>query len=652
MYPYSMEFYPHAFSQPMTARLTGLLFASILLVCTVLYWPALHGPFLFDDFPNLAALTSIDHLSSWRDLGIYLSQPRDFPGRPLAMLSFLLQKDAWPNSPFPFKLVNLGLHLGCGCLVFLLTKRLSQSLDRNSSTPPVTTRHELAALLAMAAWLLNPMALSGVVQVVQRMTLLMALFTLLGLAAYLRAILREDLPVWRRAAWMLAGLGACTLLSVLCKENGILLPIYALVLDATVLRTSVSRLPRVLKLLRRLLTWPAALFVLAYLINVGVIAWGQQYDRDFTLGERLLTEPRVLVDYLANTFVPRFGVYGLYHDNFAVSRSLTSPISTAFCIALLVAALVAGATSVKRRPLLALALLWYLGGQVIEGSTVMLELYFEHRNYVPLVGVMIAVGIGLTRLQMDASGKLARLAYGTWLIACCLTTALSSRIYASENVLATAWAQAQPDSIRAQIYFAGRLAQNGAFDRALFVVSAAQKHHPESASLGANRVYLLCRMGTLATSDVDELDRILQTAPFDRAAFENMETLRNLAASEQCPALNDVRWRKSVDIMLGNPGYRDNNVSNGFLHYQKHLWAVQHGDLNMAIMELDATYQADPDANVPRLQAKYLISAGLRSQAIDVLRNTDTSRLPLLRRILVNDKAINDQVIAKIEHMK
>src|SRR5579859_6562222 len=98
----------------MTTRRNSLLLIAILLICIALYWPAMHGPFLFDDFPNLAALTSIDHLSNWRDLGIYLSQSRDFPGRPLAMLSFLLQRSDWPGSPFPFKLVNLGLHLTCG----------------------------------------------------------------------------------------------------------------------------------------------------------------------------------------------------------------------------------------------------------------------------------------------------------------------------------------------------------------------------------------------------------------------------------------------------------------------------------------------------------------------------------------------------------
>jgi hypothetical protein len=624
----------------------------VLFICSAIYWPALRGPFLFDDFPNLSALTSIDHVSSWRDLGIYLSQPRDFPGRPLAMLSFLLQKEDWPGSPFPFKLVNLGLHLSCGCLVFLLTRNLSQSFVADSEATPRAGTHDLAALLASTAWLLNPMALSGVVLVVQRMTLLMALFILLGLLAYVRGIRNVNLPPLRRAIWISTGLGLCTTLSFLSKENGILLPVYALVLDTTLLRTEVARLPRSLQWLRRLIIWPVTLFLGGYLLRAGFNAWGQSGSHDFTLGERLLTEPRVLFTYVGNTLLPRFGVYGLYHDDFTVSHSLLSPFSTALCIALLVAVAVAGFVSTTRRPLLALAILWYLAGHLIESSTVMLELYFEHRNYVPLIGVMMAIGIGITRVHVPANRKLIQLGYGTWVFACCLATALSARVYASENLLATAWAQEQPGSARAQIYLAGLLTQNGHLDQALRIVSTAQERHPQNAGLAVNRIFLLCKMGALRTSDMDELDRMLRTAPFDRAAFENMQTLRELAFSKHCPALDDARWKNSADMLLSNPAYGSNGVANGSIHYQKHLWAVQHGDLNMAIGELDAAYLADPDPNIPRLQAKYLVSAGLQDQAVAILRGTDTRRLPLLRRVLVNDKAINDATIADIEHMK
>lgn len=631
----------------------SICLAILLAICTVLYWPSLHGPFLFDDFPNLAALTSIDHVSSWRDLGIYLSQPRSFPGRPLSMLSFLLQKSDWPAHPFPFKVANLALHLVCGVLVYLLVLRVARHwLAGKFSADALHARAQLAALLAAAAWLLNPIQLSGVVLVVQRMTLLMALFVLLGLLAYLHGLLCNRLSSWRRGIWMGLGLGVCMGLSFLCKENGILLPLYALALDATVLRSATPRLPGPLQWLRRLLIWPVVLFVFSYLLWIVPGAWGHHGIRDFTLGERLLTEPRILASYLDKIFLPRFGLYGLYHDGYTISHGLLSPWTTLPCIVVLLGMLATAFLGLRRWPLLALAVLWYLGGQLLESSTVMLELYFEHRNYVPLIGVFMALSMAVAQMAHTSRRRLVIGVTGLWLAACCITTALSARTYASEDVLALTWASAQPQSMRAQAYLADRLFRHGRLSQALKVIDTAATHYPQNSGLAENRVYLQCMQGDLNDADVQRLDDVLRTAPFDRSGFSNMKTLRELAFGNHCPALNPRSWMQLTNTLLANPAYASNGIAAGFLHYQKHYWAVGMGNLDMAIRELDAAYRNDPDANIPRLKAKYLVSAGLYDQAIAVLRDTDTAHLPLLRRLLVNDRAINAADTAEIEKMK
>jgi len=635
----------------MTARSRALLVLSFTII--VLYLPAMHGPFLFDDFPNLAALASIDHVSSWRDLGIYLSQPRQFPGRPVAMLSFLLQKASWPDHPFPFRLVNVGIHLLNGVLVFVLVRRLARHwLSTQSAPEALDQRAWLTACLASAAWLLNPIQLSGVVLVVQRMTLLMGLFTLLGLLAYLRGLLETSLPAWRRGAWIVLGLGSCTVLAFLCKENGILLPLYALVLDVTLLRNDVQRLPPLLAWLRRLLIWPAVLFVIGFLLWILPGEWGHQGARDFTVGQRLLTEPRILFDYLGKIFLPRFGHYGLYHDGYTVSRSLLSPWTTLPALLALLGALVTALAGLRRWPLFALAVLWYLGGQMLESSTITLELYFEHRNYMPLVGPVMALALAVTRMQRGRLQRMALALAGVWLLACGFTTWLSARVYASEDSLALTWANDQPNSVRAQTYLAERLYKHGQLVPALQVLDQAAQRHPDDASLAINRAFVQCKQDSLTEVDLNALDAVLRTTPYDRGGAEGMEPLRLLAANGQCPALTPGSWLKLADTLLANPAYRDNGVAAGFLHYQKHYWAVSQGNLDMAIHELKAAYRNDPDANIPRMEAKYLVSAGLYDQAIDVLRQTDYSRLPLLRRLLVDDRAINAADITEIENLR
>jgi len=624
----------------------------VLLVCALLYWPAMHGPFLFDDFPNLAALNSINHLTGWRDLGIYLSQPRGFPGRPVAMLSFLIQKASWPDHPFPFRLVNVGIHLFNGVLVFVLTRRVARHWLTIQSEPASSARQaDIAACLAAAGWLLNPIQLSGVVLVVQRMTLLMATFTLLGLLAYMQGLLTTEFPAIRRGIWMTLGLGVCTSLAFLSKENGILLPVYALVLDITLLRTYVQRLPPMLAWLRRLLLWPAFLFVIGYLLWSLSSAWGHPGTRDFTVGQRLLTEPRILFDYLGKIFLPRFGLYGLYHDGYAVSRNLLSPWTTAPALLALIGMLTAALLRLRQWPLFALAVLWYLGGQLLESSTVMLELYFEHRNYMPLIGPVMALALAMTGLSQRPQ-RMLHTAAGVWLVACCITTALSALVYASEDRLAQVWANTQPSSVRAQTYFAERLYKHGQSAAALQLLNKNIRLHPDNASLVEDRLQLKCAQGDLTKSDLDELDALLRTARFDQGGLENMETLRLIATQGACPLLTPKAWLALTNALLSNPVYAGNTFAAGFLHYQMHYLAVSQGDLDTAIHELDATYRNDPDAEIPRLKAKYLVSAGLYDQAIDALRNTDYSHLPLLRRLLVGDRAINAADIIKIEKMR
>ncbi|GAB2788395.1 ArnT family glycosyltransferase [Dyella kyungheensis] len=638
----------------MSARTRALLGLTLtLLVCALLYWPAMHGPFLFDDFPNLAALDSIEHPSSWRDLGVYLSQPRNFPGRPLAMLSFLLQKASWPDHPFPFRLINLGIHLFNGILVFALVERVSRRWLSGPSTPDsLNARAWLVAWLTAAAWLLNPIQLSGVLLVVQRMTLLMAMFMLLGLLAYVQGLLATERPTWRRGTLMALGLGVCMGLAFLSKENGILLPIYALALDATLLRSDVQRLPPALAWVRRLLIWPVTLFVAAYLIWTLPAEWGHASTRDFTVGQRLLTEPRILFDYLGKIFLPRFGLYGLYHDGYIVSRNLLSPWTTLPALLVLIGALAAALAWLRRWPLFALAVLWYLGGQLIESSTVMLELYFEHRNYMPLIGPLMALALFVVRQPGGQQRRLLYLGTGLWLLACCITTALSARVYASEDRLALVWANTQPDSVRAQTYLTDRLYKHGQPATALQVLEKVAQGHRNDISLAIDRILLKCVQNDLVQADIERLNSLLRTASFRQAQLENLETLRTIGAQGTCPVLTSDAWLGIADALLSNPEYRNNGMAAGFIHYQKHYWAVSQGNLGMAIHELDLTYQNDPDANVPRLQAKYLVSAHLYDRAIGVLRGTDYTRLPLLRRLLVDDRAINEAEILEIEKMR
>ena len=112
-------------------------------------------------------------------------------------------------------------------------------------------------------------------------------------------------------------------------------------------------------------------------------------NRHFSMTERLLTEPRVLWLYIRMIILPSPSVFGLFHDDIAVSTSLTAPISTIFSIAGVAGLLLVVIISLKPAPILAFGLLFFFTGHLVESSFIPLELAFEHRNYLPSIGLLL-----------------------------------------------------------------------------------------------------------------------------------------------------------------------------------------------------------------------------------------------------------------------
>src|SRR5688500_16502326 len=94
-----------------------LAFAGVLLLAFLAWRPGLSGGFLFDDFVNLPALGAMGPVDNAATFWRYLtSGSADPTGRPIALLSFLVDANDWPADPAPFLRTNLLLHMGNGAL--------------------------------------------------------------------------------------------------------------------------------------------------------------------------------------------------------------------------------------------------------------------------------------------------------------------------------------------------------------------------------------------------------------------------------------------------------------------------------------------------------------------------------------------------------
>ena len=111
----------------------------------------------------------------------------------------------------------------------------------------------------------------------------------------------------------------------------------------------------------------------------------------------MLTQCRVVVLYGSLMLYPHPGRFNLLHE-IPISRSLLDPVSTLASLILIIAALALAVWSARRIPLVSFCILWMAVNLVIESSVVPLEMIFEHRMYLPMVGVALLAGHGLGRV--------------------------------------------------------------------------------------------------------------------------------------------------------------------------------------------------------------------------------------------------------------
>lgn len=345
------------------------------------YYPGFPGPFLFDDAPNLQSLSLIGGEVSWQHLKDYLNTGVAGPvGRPLSLLSFLLNATDWPAQPWPFKYTNVLIHALNSLLVFWFTLLIVRRVNGASTAGVV-----VAGLVSML-WAFNPYHVSTVLYVVQRMAMLSAMFVLLGLILYFKGRIALEARSRPRLGMLLiitayvvgAGLG------VLSKENAALFVLMVPLVEWLFFSGHDRSLPlRAQWTVRGMVAVPALLFVVAMIFQWPALADEYRWSRAFTLEERLLTQTRAVGYYLWRYLVPGTDYVGIYGDGFEKSTGLLAPASTMIWV-LIHAVLIALAVKVRRiTPLLSFGILFFYVAHLMESSVVPLELFFEHRNYLP-----------------------------------------------------------------------------------------------------------------------------------------------------------------------------------------------------------------------------------------------------------------------------
>jgi len=570
----------------------------LLPAALAIYWPGLAGEFVFDDQANIVANPSLrvfdGGLASLLEASTGgAASPL---GRPLSMASFAANFHFWGETPLSFKLVNLLIHIANGLLVYGLVRQLWPRLVGDD-------RAGAAAFWVAALWLLHPINLTPVLFVVQRMTSLSTFFVLAALNLYLRG---RKPGASRRWPFILPVLLICWMAGILAKETALLLPLFVLLIEWLALG-GLRAIPPM---------WRRPGMAITVLVGTAALALNWQFvastyqHRDFTVGERLLTEARVLWMYVGQMLLPWPALFSLHHDDIAISRGLFAPPQTLLAIAGWLFATGLAIQQRGNRPWLSFAVFWFLAGHALESSLLGLELAYEHRNYLPGIGVFLGLSACLLPKAEARTGRLPRQALAWGFVAlCALATGLRAAQWGNELVRTQAESAAHPDSARTHFEAArailarqlpgGEIATN-AYRAARIHFQQAAQFNPHGKAALASILYMDCAAGLPPDLKVRRqlLDRFGQArfTPGEEGFVQGLSDL--LANNLLC--LNERDVEALLAAALANPTATAR--IRGMLHaVAMDYAALSLGSLPLARRHAQAAVESDPGNPVLRI---------------------------------------------------
>jgi len=512
-----------------------LPFISVLVLL-----PALDGPLLLDDLIHLSPIqTWLAHRSDTFDL-IFGNQSGPF-GRPISILSFVVNALTTGDQIWPLKLTNLLLHLLTGlCLAKLFYRLFVRDVNLGANA-------QVASMAAASLWLILPQHIATVFYVIQRMTILSTLFAILACWTYVVA--RERIEgKQKNALYFLLGVPVLAILSILSKESGLLIPLFCLMIELIYFPPNANKArPKIIIWGFRLGVFVPGLLAAAYLaFNPGFVLNGY-IDRPFTMPERATTQISVVADYFASTFYPMIRSAGIFNDDFPIVHKI-SLHETLLLLAGI--ALIAAAIRLRKYyPSFSAGIGLFFIGHLLESSIFSLEIYFSHRNYLPSIGLVLAAwGLiaGLLHRHPETTAAFKRLlpiAFAGLFMAYAFTSFSRAKLWSDNNAL-MAHAQIHHSSssrMRADILLGALYSKR--LDVALQQADIAMKTSTPNEKRTIQLWRILAYCYAQAPQPATELEA-LRNMPADRITLSASTALGYVSAAAEanaCPGLDRKR---------------------------------------------------------------------------------------------------------------
>jgi tetratricopeptide (TPR) repeat protein len=380
-------------------RLLALFFFALII--TAIYSNSFNASWHLDDLPNIIENKGL-HINNLKPESLvrtFFSSPRAGGSisnrlyRPIPCLTLAINWYFGKDNVLGYHAVNTLVHILTAYFLFLTVLNILKSPNLGNE---YQGKENFIAFLTAVLWAVNPIQIQAVTYIVQRMASMAAMFYILSIYFYLKT--RQSQHSVRRVL-LLLGCALSFICALGSKENTVTLPFALLLIEIIFFQDMSSRK------VRKAFFWGSiaggvllVVFSTWSFLSGNPFSFAKGYDvRPFTLFERLLTEPRIVLFYLSLIFYPIPSRFSIEHD-ITVSTSFFQPWATLPAILFHLILIVFGCYQIKKRPLLTLAILFFYLNHIIESTIIPLELVFEHRNYLPSLFLFLPVAAGFKKV--------------------------------------------------------------------------------------------------------------------------------------------------------------------------------------------------------------------------------------------------------------
>lgn len=355
-------------------------FLSLFIIIIITYSNTFNAGWHFDDEQNIVSRKQVHFTElSWKKIKSSLFDDKGKLKRPISYLSFGINYYFGKLNVFGYHLVNISIHIITSIFLFLF-------IYNTLNLPILKNRYEglqyPVSLLSSFLWAINPVHTQAITYIVQRMASMAGMFFIMSMFLYLKGRTSENKK--NKIAYYI--LFTCSsLLAFGTKENTAMLPFCILLYDLYFIqginKKNIKRCAIIFLFILIIPICLALIFEGPSLFNPSWILSSYK-TRPFTLPERLLTEPRIIIFYISLLLYPMPDRLSICHD-ISISHGLFDPPTTIISIILIFTMIGISILKSKKYPFICYSIIFFFINHVIESTIFPLELIFEHRNYLP-----------------------------------------------------------------------------------------------------------------------------------------------------------------------------------------------------------------------------------------------------------------------------